>query len=315
MGFDAQAKRFYILIIGVLIAAAAYLQASGIGALVGASIDPGPARTTTAHSSLPAFSKSPDKSARSILERNAFDSITGPLTGVKDSEVSSGPPPIKNSNNPYDDPPCSGVKVSLITASDDPEWSFASLTGSDGKQQLRRKGDAVGNAQVMHIGWFANPPEPAARVWLNDAGTRCIVSGGAGEPPKKVDAPKEKDDGPKKKNNVPPEIGEKIHKISDTSYQVDRSAVPQIIQNYAQLAAGLRTRTTKDGVRLSGIKSNSILSSLGMKNGDVLKAINGFDMSDQDKALEAYAKLKTANHLAITVDRGGSPSTIDIGIQ
>lgn len=321
MGFDAQAKRFFILIVGALVALAAYFQASGIGELVGAAIDQGPATKAASHvAQLPATPRPEPKTAGPILARNAFDSVTGPLTGVKESEVASNPTPIKNGNDPYQDPPCNGVKASLITASDDPDWSFANLTGSDGKSQLRRKGDIVGSAQVVHIGWYPNAPEPAPHVWMNEGGSRCLVGNGTIEAPKKSalskDSDKDKDSAePKKKGNVPPEIGDKIHKISDTQFEVERSAVPQIIQNYAQLAAGLRTRTTKDGVRLSGIKGNSILNTLGMKNGDVLKAINGFDMSDQDKALEAYAKLKTASHLSITVERGGSPSTIDIGIK
>ncbi len=316
MGLDAQAKRFYALILGALIAVAAYFQASGVAQLVGATVAQSVARPASRTAPPSSFPVAPvEKSAQPILARNAFDSVTGPLDGVKLDPAAGGLPPIKNGNDPYQDPPCSGVKVSLITASDDPAWSFAALSGSDGKSQLRRQGDSVGNAQVVHIGWFPNAPEPSPHVWLNDAGTRCLVTSGALEKRAETKKPDVRETGPGDKKLVPPEIGDKIHKISDTQFQVERSAVPQIIQNYAQLAAGLRTRPTKDGVRLSGIKANSILSTLGMKNGDVLKSINGYDMGDQDKALEAYAKLKTASKLTIVLDRGGSPTTLDIGIQ
>jgi general secretion pathway protein C len=317
MGLDAQAKRFYAIILGVLVAAAAYFQASGVAQLVGATVAQSAAKLPSRVGSAPSLPPpTNEKSAMPILARNAFDSVTGPLDGVKLAPGAGAPPAIKNGNDPYLDPPCSGVKVSLITASDDEAWSFAALAGSDGKSQLRRKGDAVGSAQVVHIGWYPNAPEPSPHVWLNDAGTRCLVTSGALE--KKADTKKDSKDATPPtgdKKLVPPEIGDKIHKISDTQFQVERSAVPQIIQNYAQLAAGLRTRPTKDGVRLSGIKPNSILSTLGMKNSDVLKTINGYDMGDQDKALEAYAKLKTASKLTIVLDRGGSPVTLDIGIQ
>lgn len=319
MGLDAQAKRFYLLILGVLITLAAYFQASGVAQLVGATVAQGAPKAPSTRTASPSSQPAPtaEKTAGPILARNAFDSVTGPLDGVKLGPNAGAPVPIKNGNDPYQDPPCSGVKVSLITASDDPAWSFAALSGSDGKSQLRRTGDAVGSAQVVHIGWYPNAPEPAPHVWLNDSGTRCVVTAGALEPKKAAETKKTdpKDTPPGDKKLVPPEIGDKIHKISDTQFQVERSAVPQIIQNYAQLAAGLRTRPTKDGVRMSGIKSNSILSTLGMKNGDILKTINGYDMGDQDKALEAYAKLKTASKLTIVLDRGGSPTTLDIGIQ
>ena len=314
MGLDAQAKRFFLLLLGALIAVAAYFQAAGVGQLIGATVaqggvKPSNGRTTAA----PPPIATPGKNAGPILARNAFDSVTGPLDGTKVDPAGAAPIAIKNGNDPYQDPPCSGVKVSLITASDDPSWSFAALSGSDGKSQLRRQGDTVGSAQVVHIGWFPHAPEPSPHVWLNDAGTRCVVTSGALEA-KKAEKPKDAAAPPDKKL-MPPEISDKIHKISDTQFTVERSAIPQIIQNYAQLAAGLRTRPTKDGVRLSGIKPNTVLGTLGLKNGDILKTINGYDMADQDKALEAYAKLKTASKLSIVVDRGGSPTTLDIGIQ
>ena len=314
MGLDAQIKRLFLLIVGALIALAAYFQAAGVGQLVGATVAQGGAKTGAGRATSPTMPQGTTngKNAGAILARNAFDSVTGPLDGTKVAPTGSAPPPIKNGNDPYQDPVCSGVKVSLITASDDPTWSFAALSGSDGKSQLRRQGDIVGSAQVVHIGWFPHAPEPSPHVWLNDAGTRCVVTSGALET-KKIEKPK--DAAPSDKKLMPPEIGDKIHKISDTQFQVERSAVPQIIQNYAQLAAGLRTRPTKDGVRLSGIKPNTVLGTLGLKNGDILKTINGYDMADQDKALEAYAKLKTASKLTIVLDRAGAPTTLDIGIQ
>jgi general secretion pathway protein C len=38
-------------------------------------------------------------------------------------------------------------------------------------------------------------------------------------------------------------------------------------------------------------------------------------MSDPQKALEAYGRLRTANNLKVKVNRGGSPTTIDFNIQ
>jgi general secretion pathway protein C len=52
-----------------------------------------------------------------------------------------------------------------------------------------------------------------------------------------------------------------------------------------------------------------------MKNGDLLQSINGFDMSDPEKAVDAYAKLRSAGKLDITVNRDGSPFTVGIQIQ
>jgi general secretion pathway protein C len=324
MGIDAVLKRYWVVVIGAMMALAAYFQASGVGELVGAAVTAGAPSTAPAKSKTaprPIVSRPVSKSAAAILSRNPFDSITGPLDGSQPIAHEDLPPaaPV-NTNDPYQDPPCSGVKASLITASDDPEWSFASLSSSDGKTMLRRKGDSVGGATVNHIGWFDNPPEPSPRVWLNEGGSRCLVGSGGEIAVKKPVAatppPGEKTEEPKTtRQRVPADLDAKITKLSETSFQVERSAIDQIIQNYAKLAAGLRTRPTKEGMRLSGIRPNSLLSKLGMKNSDVLKTINGYDMGDQDKALEAYAKLRTSSKLSITVERGGAPTTIDIAIK
>ena len=52
-----------------------------------------------------------------------------------------------------------------------------------------------------------------------------------------------------------------------------------------------------------------------MENGDRLESINGFEMSDPQKALEAYARLRTADHLTVSVNRSGTPMNIDFNIQ
>lgn len=322
MGFDAIAKRWFPVGVCGLIATAAYFQANGVGALIGGGLQRGeaPASASKAKVKVTPKPETRSKSADAILARNAFDSVTGPFDGTATQVAATNTEPlapVSDGADPYADPPCTSVRVSLVTASDDdPSWSFASLS-HDGKSTLRRVGDKIGDAEVVNIGWYPQAPEPSPRVWLNQGGSRCIVEWGSAEStPKRPEAAKPDAAKPASKKGVPPELDAKIHKKSETEYEVERSAVAEIIKNYAQLAAGLRARQTKDGgVRLSGIKSTSILNSLGMKNGDILRSINGYDMSDQDKALEAYAKLKTAKQLTITMEREKTPITVSIGIK
>ena len=54
---------------------------------------------------------------------------------------------------------------------------------------------------------------------------------------------------------------------------------------------------------------------LGMENGDRLQTINGFDMTSPEKALEAYARLRSADHLTIQVNRRGANMNIDYNIK
>jgi general secretion pathway protein C len=47
----------------------------------------------------------------------------------------------------------------------------------------------------------------------------------------------------------------------------------------------------------------------------MLRTINGYDMSSPDSALEAYARLRTADHLTLSIVRRGQPTTIDYNIR
>ncbi len=314
--------RTYVLAMGALLATAAYFQADGVAQLVAARLLPS-APAPVARTSVVTGPTGRDASARDaqpILDRNPFDSVTGPIGRAPAASAAptepSAPAPV---GDPYKVPACSGVKASLVTVADDPSWSFAALT-SNGKSELRRTNDPIGSSKVEHIGWKDSPdPDLSARVWLLEGGALCIVEMGTGEraaPKKPVVSPT--DDGTKsskgKKSKLASEIESKIKKVGENRYEVERSGVEQIIQNYAKLAGSLRTRATKDGMKLSGVKPDSILGKLGMKNGDLMQSINGFDMSDPEKAVDAYAKLRSAGQLSIAIGRDGSSQTIEIQI-
>jgi general secretion pathway protein C len=108
--------------------------------------------------------------------------------------------------------------------------------------------------------------------------------------------------------------------VSDTEFHIDRSVVDNILENQAQLMRTARiVPEQKDGkvvgIRLFGIRPETLLGKLGLQNGDRLEAINGFEMASPEKALEAYARLRTADSLAVKVTRRGAPVTIDFKIQ
>lgn len=314
MGFDAQLKRYFGLVVLALIGIAAYFQASGMGQLVAASValDPSalPATMPAGVERAPKVKSTNDDhamSAEAILDRNPFDSVTGPLNG-KALDVptpSSGPPVDKDL---ADDPVCDNTKVLLIAESDDTNWSFAALAGQDGKSQLRRIGDEFNGQTVYFIGWN--------RVWLTNGSSRCQTRMGMKEKEKKEAKPSTTP----KKGGVVDEIASKIHKRGEGEFDVERSVVEQILENQAELMRSARIVPEKEGdkvvgIRLFGIKPDSLLGTLGLENGDRLQSINGFEMSDPQKALEAYTRLRTADHLTVSVNRHGKPTNIDFNIK
>jgi general secretion pathway protein C len=323
MGFDAILKRYFPVVICLFVAAAAYFQASGMGELVAGSVllDPSamPPPPPMPKGGLAHTTGGAERSsdAAPILSRNPFVSVTGPLDGSSQSVAlpTAEAPPVDTSN-PYNDPICDVAKCLLITQSDDPDWSFASIAGSDGKSQLRRRGDDVGGQTVYWIGWD--------RVWLIQGTSRCQMQihgekklAAATPPPAAAGADgKAKGRGSK----VPADMAAKIHKISDTQFDIERSLVDQVLENQGELMKSARIVPEKEGdkvvgIRLFGVRPDSLLGTLGLENGDRLQSINGFEMGDPQKALEAYARLRSADKLTVTVNRRGKPTTIDFSIK
>jgi general secretion pathway protein C len=340
MGFDAIFKRYFMAVVLLLVGIAAYFQASGMGQLVASTValDPSampassPRRPGTRATPAPA-STDHATSAGAILSRNPFDSVTGPLDGQKIELPDPTPQHEDTSRDPYDDPDCDVAKVLLIVASDDPHWSFAAIAGSDGKSQLRRQGDDVGGYTVQFIGDRRTDEQKEEshrdiydRVWLTSStGSRCQLRVGGKAPTKAAAKPAAtpKSETPRRRrrgSKVPAEIADKIHKVSETEFNVERSVVDQILENQAELMRSARIVPEKEGdkivgIRLFGIRPDSLLGTLGLENGDRLSSINGFEMSDPQKALEAYAKLRTADHLTVSVNRHGKPMNIDFNIK
>lgn len=318
MGLDAQLKRFYPLVICSMIAAAAYLQSSGITQLVGAAVGGAPAPTAGPTNAF-ALAKAESPSGGAILRRNAFDSVTGPLDGspADSDEVSSGPSAIDEpraaSGNPADDPKCDGGRVMLISASDDIAWSFAAIQDKSGQSKMRRVGDEVDGRKVLFMTWD--------RVWLGESGDRCqLLIGDVAKAAAPAARAPSAAAAPRGGRALPPDMADKIHKVSDTEFNVERAVVDQILENQAQLMRSARIVPEKDGdkmvgIRLFGIRKGTLLETLGFQNGDRLQSINGFEISDPQKALEAYGRLRTADSLKVSVNRKGTPMDIDFNIQ
>jgi general secretion pathway protein C len=111
-----------------------------------------------------------------------------------------------------------------------------------------------------------------------------------------------------------------IKKIDDTHYQISRAVVDLVLSNPMAVAKGARVvPAMKDGkpsgFKLYAIRPSSIWARVGLMNGDTLVAINGFDLTSADKALEVYTKLRDAKTLVVDLERRGQPLTLNIAIR
>jgi general secretion pathway protein C len=333
MAFDTLIKKFFPAIIGAVVALIAYLQASGVVQLVAASaLTPSEAELTAGSLRPKKMSRPPArvrKSAQPIIAHNVFDHETdlNPKPPEPEEEEVEKTPEL-NVSDPLRAEPCKGVIVHIVTESTDRNWSIAVLQGpGESKGTLRRVGDTVGDFQVEYIGY--NWLEGSPAVWMTSQHQLCqamlfgeLQPESKSKPAAKQEAPKP---APKTSRRgapkVPDEIADKIEKVSETEFNIDRAVVDNVLENQAQLMKSARIVPEKGadgkivGIRLFGVRPDTLLGTLGLQNGDRLETINGFEMASPEKALEAYARLRTASKLAIKITRRGKPMNLDFNIK
>ena len=297
---DATAKRFYPGILCGLLGTIAFLQGSGISSLVAEQLPAGPPSASSAlKPSLAA--RPPQKSAQVILARNAFDSVTGPLD--KPKPVAHAPPPAPITVE-TELPRCAAASVVGITESDDPSFSFA-LIRSGGAAKMRRIGDDVDGKKLETINWDSvvlSSGETRCQLRMMDEAAGKATAGAAPEPARPTRTP------------AKPSGDSDIIKISENEYVIERNG-PQKMQQLQQAFMKAARVVDGQGVRLQRSSQTTILGQLGMQKGDLVKTVNGYDMTNPDKSMEAYGVIKTAKKVQVVLERDGKPVTLDVTLK
>lgn len=267
------------------------------------------------------------KSPETILTRNIFDSETGDLWNVVEEEVEfvedDGPPP-EPGDGPL--PRCDGAVrlVGALVNTQRQAWSFAAITGAAGKAMLYREGMSVDDKEVVSIGSSTVVLLPASgshcQIMMFDPGGSEVATAPARPAAVAAERPA-RPAAPTREGAIPTaDMESGITRNSDTNFTVARSLVDQLLTNQAELMRTARVIPHEEngrtvGVKLYGIRRNSLLGRLGLQNGDMLRTINGYDMSSPDSALEAYSRLRGASNLSINVVRRGNPMALEYNIQ
>lgn len=191
-------------------------------------------------------------------------------------------------SDPLSWPSCQGVRAVIVTESSDPSWSLATLQGpGEARGRARRVGDGVADQRVAFIGY--NPKQQVPAVWLQGTDTLCQATLFRPQPEPVKEAPVL----PVASANAPASLA-LLRSVRIVPEQKDGKLI---------------------GIRLFGIKPSSLLNTLGLRNGDRLESINGFEVANPGKALEAYARLSTAKRLHVRLDRSGKPLELDLNIM
>jgi general secretion pathway protein C len=112
-----------------------------------------------------------------------------------------------------------------------------------------------------------------------------------------------------------------VEKLANDHFTIEREVIDKLAADPSQLAKLGRAVPHKgpdgdvDGYRLSGIRRNSLGRKLGLRSGDVVHSINGYDMTSMSAAMEAWNSLQGANALQVDVTRRGSKRNIKVDVE
>jgi len=246
------------------------------------------------------------RSGAVLLERNPFDS-----TWVAPGRAGESALPTLRR--------CTALRVAIVTQSSDPTWSLATLADAQsGGSRMVRAGDVVWEREVVFVGH--DPWLDHAAVWMRERGRLCRVpmalARSAGP---RGDVPARGNDAPSGAPFALPEhVQRRIRLLRDGLVEVHHEAFDEIVQRFARYVGPLKVRRAAaggPGARLDGIAPGSLLDALGLRNGDVVRSVNGLDVSTAEAALPAYARLRAARHFVLALERGGRPTTIDVVVR
>jgi general secretion pathway protein C len=107
-----------------------------------------------------------------------------------------------------------------------------------------------------------------------------------------------------------PGMDDEVREVSNDRYVMSRRTINNALNNLPDLATKARiVPSFKNGVatgfKLFSIVPDSLYAKIGIQNGDVIRRINGYEMSSPDKALEIYQKLRDASRIEMEIERRG----------
>ena len=260
-----------------------------------------------------------------ILRRNIFNSALGDLSSV----------PGEDSDLPMEDLPAEDVQtlctgdmrvIGTVVIPGDLERSLAAIVGTDKKAGLHYGGTEVEGSRIRAI-------ESDAVVLQGKGGLcRLAMFQVAGAAKKPVFRPAKKADVKKtpKTRKTPSadrnaglsesEMAEGIDRVNDNNYNLSRSMLNKVLDNAGKII-GIAAVSPKIengesiGMEIRGVRPNTLLTKIGIQNGDILESINGQSLSNPDAALGAYTTLRTADKFNLSVRRGGQSMIINYNLQ
>lgn len=226
-----------------------------------------------------------------ILERNLFN-----------SRVSAAAPPPMEKNIESDDLPESTLPLQLLGTVVDNRGgrSFAIIQDQGTREQdIYFPEDPVVEGVILaSVG--------RNRVVLLRNGREEILE----KTTERVDAPRTRGARPRATASAPaaPKEDITVRKVGENNYIMDRREVEGVLQDFNKLLTQIRvvphfSNGKPDGFKVFNIRPNSLFMKLGMVNGDIIKRVNGLDITGPEQALQMFQQLRDESRITLDLER------------
>lgn len=285
-------KRYDIPINLLLIACVVYFCVKGFYKVSTSYLGPVyPSRTDIRKVAPPDYAANrPLSYYRLIVERNLFNTKTGVDQAPEKLDLETLKP--------------TDLKLKLLgTVSGNKKDTYAVIEDVGGKQQdLYRVGDTIQNATVKTI--------LREKVVLHVNGEDEILA-----IEKKSDDSRPSSYSDKSSTGILNRKNDALEKISLQRAQIDAAT-----QDVNSLMKQVRIRPhftngEPDGLRLTGIRPNSIFYRMGLKSGDVITGVDGKNIVSVDDALGLYQSLQSLSDVKVDIKRMGRSKRIEYHIE
>jgi general secretion pathway protein C len=106
----------------------------------------------------------------------------------------------------------------------------------------------------------------------------------------------------------PPHWNEGVLRLDDNHFEIDAAGVANSRANGFKMNERIVPSFRKGrpiGFKIFSIRPGSLYFALGLREGDIVRSINGYDLNSPDKALAAYSALRHTRSLDLKLTRAG----------
>lgn len=278
-------KRYFAALNILLIAVIVYFSVKAFYKVATADLNNAPSREVTTRHVISSedVTVHPMPYYREIVERNLFNSKKGNGQHTERLDIETLEP--------------TDLKLKLLgTVSGNNKKAYAVIEDTAKKHQdLYRIGDSIQNATLKMI--------LREKVILRVNGKDEILN-------------IEEASGSRKTGIVSKRAG----MATSQNITLKRSRIESAVKDVNNLMKQVRIRPhfrngKPDGLRLTGIRPNSIFYNMGLKSGDIITGVNNNNIESVDDVLKFYQSLQSSSSVQLQIKRRGRPKTINYNIE